>query len=76
MHVLEERTPCKELNLEGAHVSKNEKKIRVADGQGVKGNETRMRAGGRLVLAQGHFLGHGEDIVFPHHKQYDIFEEY
>lgn len=35
-----------------------------------------MRAGGRLGLAQGHFLGHAEDIVFPHHKQYEIFEEY
>lgn len=38
--VLEKRMPCKELNLEGAHVSKNEKKIRGADVQGVKGNET------------------------------------
>lgn len=74
--MLEERTLFKELNLEGAHISKNEKKIRVADVQGVKGNETRMRAEGRLGPLQGHFLGHGEDIVFPHHKQYEIFEEY
>lgn len=55
--MLEERTLCKDLNLEGTDVSKNEKKIRMAGVQRVRRDEIRMRSGGGVGPAQGHFLG-------------------
>lgn len=71
----EERILCIELNLEGADVSKSEKKNQNGWWEELGGGEIRMRSG-EVRTSSAPRSRPGEDIIFPHHKQYEIFEEY